>query len=166
MVLVHPDPIRFYRSPPDPRLVSLHQAAFFFTKWDNSETNHRDTDHPTHSFIMAGSLRGSPENPGGGFDEVGEALANNGRCFVKKVFRLEDLQAYMFRLFLEYARLMAPTDQGVDFVYDPEIHGVVDDGGEAYDGRGRDRLQDQGAEGEDEMPDDASIWREKGLSGI
>ncbi|KAJ9127087.1 hypothetical protein QFC24_001322 [Naganishia onofrii] len=65
-------------------------------------------------------LRGSPEAPDQGFDEVAQAIAQNGKCFVQRMFRVEDLQAYMFRLFLEYARLVAPTDEGVDFEFTPE----------------------------------------------
>lgn len=49
------------------------------------------------------SFRGSPYHPDLAFDKTAEALAHNGRCFVQRMFRLEDLQVYMMRLFLEYA---------------------------------------------------------------
>lgn len=56
-------------------------------------------------------LRGPPDDPDAGFDEVAKALAVNGKCFVNRMFRVQDLQAYMFRLFLEYARLIAPEGE-------------------------------------------------------
>ncbi|WWC88513.1 uncharacterized protein L201_003424 [Kwoniella dendrophila CBS 6074] len=61
--------------------------------------------------IMA-FFRGTPNHPELGFDETAAALARNGQCFVQRMFRMEDLQAYMMRLFLEYARIAA--DEGVD----------------------------------------------------
>ncbi|WVQ65645.1 uncharacterized protein L199_003823 [Kwoniella botswanensis] len=61
--------------------------------------------------IMA-FFRGTPKHPELGFDETAAALARNGQCFVQRMFRMEDLQAYMMRLFLEYARIAA--DEGVD----------------------------------------------------
>ncbi|ORX37296.1 glycosyl transferase family 90-domain-containing protein [Kockovaella imperatae] len=59
-------------------------------------------------------FRGSPKHPDMGFDETAKAIAKNGQCFAQRMFRLEDLQAYMLRLLLEYARLAA--DDGVDMV--------------------------------------------------
>ncbi|WVQ83028.1 hypothetical protein IAT38_005166 [Cryptococcus sp. DSM 104549] len=61
--------------------------------------------------IMA-FFRGTPAHPELAFDETAKALARNGQCFVQRMFRMEDLQAYMMRLFLEYARMAA--DEGVD----------------------------------------------------
>lgn len=55
---------------------------------------------------------GSPSHPGVAFDETARVLGHNGKAFVQKMFRIEDLQAYMFRLLLEYARIVA--DEGVD----------------------------------------------------
>lgn len=64
------------------------------------------------------SFRGTPRHPDLAFDETAKALAKNGvsfaqrqiaallikkQCFAKRMFRIEDLQAYMMRLFLEYA---------------------------------------------------------------
>ncbi|BEI86445.1 hypothetical protein CcaverHIS002_0607320 [Cutaneotrichosporon cavernicola] len=46
------------------------------------------------------------------FDETARALGHNGKCFVQRMFRYADMQAYMLRLFLEYARVIAPD--GVD----------------------------------------------------
>ena len=70
------------------------------------------------SLLMACSFRGTPKHPDLGFDQTAKALARNGvspglprvvpsdeaqQCFAERMFRLEDLQAYMMRLFLEYA---------------------------------------------------------------
>ncbi|WVW84823.1 hypothetical protein I302_106858 [Kwoniella bestiolae CBS 10118] len=81
--------------------------------------------------IMA-FFRGTPKYPELGFDETAAALARNGQCFVQRMFRMEDLQAYMMRLFLEYARIAA--DEGVDMdftmsdmVTDEEQEGVPSD---------------------------------------
>ncbi|KAL7416368.1 glycosyl transferase family 90-domain-containing protein [Mrakia frigida] len=51
-------------------------------------------------------FRGTPDHPGG-FDDVAKHIARNGKCFVKKLWRREDLQAYMFLLYLELARLLS-----------------------------------------------------------
>ncbi|WVQ73253.1 hypothetical protein IAR50_002821 [Cryptococcus sp. DSM 104548] len=67
--------------------------------------------------IMA-FFRGSPTYPEFAFDETAEALAINGKCFVQRMFRLEDLQAYMMRLFLEYARIAADEGDDMDFYLD------------------------------------------------
>ncbi|RXK37688.1 hypothetical protein M231_05021 [Tremella mesenterica] len=64
-------------------------------------------------------FRGSPEHPELAFDETAKALARNGQCFVQRMFRSQDLEAYMMRLFLEYARLAADEDVDMDFHYDP-----------------------------------------------
>ncbi|WWC70900.1 uncharacterized protein I206_104852 [Kwoniella pini CBS 10737] len=67
--------------------------------------------------IMA-FFRGTPKYPELGFDETAAALARNGQCFVQRMFRMEDLQAYMMRLFLEYARIAA--DEGIDMDFSIE----------------------------------------------
>ncbi|EIW73449.1 hypothetical protein TREMEDRAFT_42362 [Tremella mesenterica DSM 1558] len=64
-------------------------------------------------------FRGSPQHPELAFDETAKALARNGQCFVQRMFRSQDLEAYMMRLFLEYARLAADEDVDMDFHYDP-----------------------------------------------
>ncbi|AAW42848.2 CAP1-related [Cryptococcus deneoformans JEC21] len=64
--------------------------------------------------IMA-FFRGTPTHPELAFDETAQALARNGKCFVQRMFRMEDLQAYMMRLFLEYARIAAKEGVDMDF---------------------------------------------------
>ncbi|KAL7415711.1 glycosyl transferase family 90-domain-containing protein [Mrakia frigida] len=58
-------------------------------------------------------FRGTPEQPGG-FDEVAKALARNGQCFVRRLWRKEDLQAYMFLVYLELARLLSLDRASMD----------------------------------------------------
>lgn len=57
-------------------------------------------------------------NGKGAHDEVARRIARNGQCWAERTWRKEDLQIYMFRLYLEYARLMSPDrDNGkMDFV--------------------------------------------------
>ncbi|OCF30440.1 hypothetical protein I316_07927 [Kwoniella heveanensis BCC8398] len=72
--------------------------------------------------IMA-FFRGTPQHPELGFDETAAALARNGQCFVQRMFRMEDLQAYMMRLFLEYARIAADEGVDMDFYLEDEEEG-------------------------------------------
>jgi beta-1,2-xylosyltransferase len=70
------------------------------------------------------SFRGTPSGKGS-HDEVARRIASNGQCWVERsewypscvssnssdyssAWRREDLQSYMFRLYLEYARLISP----------------------------------------------------------
>lgn len=53
--------------------------------------------------IFQNSFRGSPQDPSSGFDLTAQAIARNGQYFVERMYRLQDLQLYMMRLFLEYA---------------------------------------------------------------
>lgn len=94
--------------------------------------------------IMA-FFAGSPRYPDLAFDETAKALGRNGQCFVQRMYRSADLEAYMFRLFLEYARLVAEDGVDMDFHYDEAKHGTAGDGG-----------GDGGAEEEDDVEDDAS----------
>lgn len=76
--------------------------------------------------LMICSFRGTPSGRGA-HDEVARRIALNGQCWVERsesifikergelgansrllAWRREDLQAYMFRLYLEYARLTSP----------------------------------------------------------
>lgn len=88
---------------------------------------------------------GSPRYPDLAFDETAKALGRNGQCFVQRMYRSADLEAYMFRLFLEYARLVAEDGVDMDFHYDEAKHGTAGDGG-----------GDGGAEEDDDVEDDAS----------
>lgn len=69
--------------------------------------------------IMA-FFTGTPAAPALAFDETARALGHNGRCFVQRMFRYADLQAYMLRLFLEYARVVAPDGADMDYRHPAE----------------------------------------------
>lgn len=58
---------------------------------------------------------GTPQDPGLAFDGTAAAIAHNGRCAAERMVRRRDIQSYMFRLLLEWARL---TGAGGDFDYD------------------------------------------------
>ncbi|KIR42923.1 hypothetical protein I307_05090 [Cryptococcus deuterogattii 99/473] len=75
--------------------------------------------------IMA-FFRGTPTYPELAFDETAQALARNGKCFVQRMFRMEDLQAYMMRLFLEYARIAAKEGVDMDFHLDNDNWSQMD----------------------------------------
>ncbi|WVR06845.1 beta-1,2-xylosyltransferase 1 [Kwoniella sp. DSM 27419] len=75
-------------------------------------------------FSIMSFFRGTPSGRGG-HDEVARRIALNGQCWVERTWRREDLQSYMFRLYLEYGRLVSPDrDNGkMDFVM-PAKHNV------------------------------------------
>jgi len=50
-------------------------------------------------------LVGNEEAAVGGHDEVAKSIALGGKAWAEKVLRREDMQIYVFRLLLEYARL-------------------------------------------------------------
>ncbi|WWC88904.1 uncharacterized protein L201_003819 [Kwoniella dendrophila CBS 6074] len=50
---------------------------------------------------------GPPDGRVGGHDELAQKIAEQGKKFGEEHWRWEDMQAYMFRLMLEYSRLMA-----------------------------------------------------------
>ncbi|WVR06184.1 hypothetical protein IAU60_003214 [Kwoniella sp. DSM 27419] len=50
---------------------------------------------------------GPPDGRQGGHDELAQQIAEQGKKFGEEHWRWEDMQAYMFRLILEYSRLMA-----------------------------------------------------------
>ncbi|KAL1408186.1 hypothetical protein Q8F55_004991 [Vanrija albida] len=87
-------------------------------------------------------FRGSPKQRDLMFDGTAKALGHNGKCFVERMFRIEDLQAYMFRLFLEYARIVADDDEDMDFHYDPTLHDPVDQGDVSGEGDNADDEDD------------------------
>jgi beta-1,2-xylosyltransferase len=80
------------------------------------------------------SFRGTPSGKGS-HDEVARRIALNGQCWVersnhhllvmcnadKTAWRRDDLQAYMFRLYLEYARLISPDRDNGKMVCPPRF---------------------------------------------
>ncbi|KLT43057.1 hypothetical protein CC85DRAFT_284814 [Cutaneotrichosporon oleaginosum] len=105
--------------------------------------------------IMA-FFSGTPAEPGLAFDETARALGHNGKCFVQRMFRYADMQAYMLRLFLEYARVVAPD--GVDMNYHHVEEGDGDGDGDG-DGEGEGEGEEIGNENGDggNMPHGARV---------
>jgi hypothetical protein len=60
---------------------------------------------------------GSATHPGR--DDLAEGIGRAGREWASKYWREDDLVAYMFRLYLEYARLCAGNREAMGYVYDP-----------------------------------------------
>ncbi|WRT67552.1 uncharacterized protein IL334_004524 [Kwoniella shivajii] len=54
---------------------------------------------------------GPPDGRVGGHDDLARKIAEQGKKFGEEHWRWEDMQAYMFRLMLEYARLLADDRQ-------------------------------------------------------
>lgn len=52
---------------------------------------------------------------------IAAQIAQEGKEWVETHWRKQDMTAYVFRLYLEWARLTAEERQGVDFVYDPSM---------------------------------------------
>jgi len=50
-----------------------------------------------------------------GHDRLARQIASNGRQWSKTFWRREDMTAYMFRLFLEYARVMSVDREAMSF---------------------------------------------------
>jgi hypothetical protein len=59
-----------------------------------------------------GDVRGVGGNP-----ELAERMAKEGQKWAKTHWRRVDMAAYMSRLYLEWARLVAPNRRSMDFVY-------------------------------------------------
>ncbi|WWD04614.1 hypothetical protein V865_002685 [Kwoniella europaea PYCC6329] len=64
--------------------------------------------------IMA-FFAGPPDGRKGGHDELAQKIGEQGKKFGEEHWRWEDMQAYMFRLMLEYSRLLA--DDREDWSY-------------------------------------------------
>ncbi len=52
------------------------------------------------------------------FDEAAKKIAYDGKDWAKKVLRKEDMQIYVFRLLLEYARVCDDDRDNLGFVGD------------------------------------------------
>lgn len=61
--------------------------------------------------FFAGDLSGE-----GAHDEIAREIAREGKEWVRDFWRPEDITAYMFRLWLEYARLMSDDRDEMNFI--------------------------------------------------
>lgn len=57
----------------------------------------------------------------GGRDDLAENIGMSGREWAETFYRKEDMTAYVFRLYLEWARLQAPNRRAMAFKYDPSM---------------------------------------------
>lgn len=60
----------------------------------------------------------------GGRDDLAENIGMAGREWAEAFYRKEDMIAYVFRLYLEWARLQAPNRRAMTFKYDPSMEAV------------------------------------------
>ncbi|KAG8925428.1 F-actin-capping protein subunit alpha [Tulasnella sp. 408] len=58
---------------------------------------------------------GSPDGSSPGHDKLAEKISQNSVRFVQENWRWEDMQAYMFRLLLEYARLASDDRDAMNY---------------------------------------------------
>lgn len=66
--------------------------------------------------FFAGDVHGD-----GGRDDLAENIGMTGREWAENFYRKEDMVAYVFRLYLEWARLQAPNRRAKVFRYDPTM---------------------------------------------
>ncbi|GAA5838300.1 hypothetical protein JCM11251_003457 [Rhodosporidiobolus azoricus] len=76
------------------------------------------TDYSDLLPVMA-FFKGSPYDGSGGHDELAEKIATAGKLWTESHWRWQDMQAYMFRLLLEYARIMNKDWSGSNMDYVP-----------------------------------------------
>ncbi|CED82145.1 cap1-related protein [Phaffia rhodozyma] len=76
-------------------------------------------------YTILAFFRGSPSSTKGMHDRVAHRIASNGQCWVERTWRIQDMQAYAFRLLLEFERAVSPDrDTGkMDFHYTPRSSG-------------------------------------------
>ncbi|EJT49629.1 hypothetical protein A1Q1_01258 [Trichosporon asahii var. asahii CBS 2479] len=90
------------------------KAGMFAEWWQDWLVPKLDyADLPSIMAFFAGP--GGPNGTEVAFDDTARTLAHNGRCFAERMYRRRDVQAYMFRLLLEWARL---TGNSGDFDYE------------------------------------------------
>lgn len=70
-------------------------------------------------FSIMAFFRGHPSNLRGSHERVARRIASNGQCWVERTWRKEDMQAYSFRLYLEYARMVHPDRDSGAMDYKP-----------------------------------------------
>ncbi|GMK54891.1 hypothetical protein CspeluHIS016_0114770 [Cutaneotrichosporon spelunceum] len=66
--------------------------------------------------FFAGDIEGE-----GGRDDLAENIGTSGRKWAEGFYRKPDMVAYVFRLYLEWARLQAPSRSSMSFKYDPSL---------------------------------------------
>ena len=64
---------------------------------------------------------GNPETGVGAHDAMAQRIAENGKRYAQEHWRRVDMAAYMFRLVLEYGRLLNQDSEEVDFYSEPRF---------------------------------------------
>ena len=77
-------------------------------------------DFPAFERIANDQFRGDL-NGRAGEPALASDIASAGKEWSATHWRKEDMVAYVFRLYLEWARLVAPSRSKMDFVYRPEM---------------------------------------------
>lgn len=57
---------------------------------------------------------GSPSTGAGAHDDLAQSIGERGRAFVERHWRKEDIQAWVWRVLLEYRRLFADDAGSMD----------------------------------------------------
>ncbi|GAA5838080.1 hypothetical protein JCM9279_004120 [Rhodotorula babjevae] len=77
------------------------------------------TDY-TDLYPILAFFKGAPEDGQGGHDALAERIAAQGKQWAEENWRWVDMQAYLLRLLLEYARLVNRDDPHVSYDFDLE----------------------------------------------
>jgi hypothetical protein len=99
--------------------VEKHEHHFSAPHWDEDneeeEAPSKLNDGYRHK-LTAGTKRS--ENEGSGHDEQAQKIAEAGQEWAAKVLRKEDMQVYLYRVLLEYARVMDNLREKLGWVED------------------------------------------------
>jgi Glycosyl transferase family 90 len=107
--------------------TSLPLKATIYREWHDSRLvawkhfvpmDNRFTDYYGIIEYFRGYEGGAGEDPVLGHDDAAQKIAYAGRDWAKKVLRKEDMQIYVFRLLLEYARVSDDNRDELGFVGD------------------------------------------------
>lgn len=88
-------------------------------------------DYSDLASVMA-FFEGPPDSPDTRRRLVAKIMADNGRCWADRTWRIEDVQAYMYRLHLEYARLQNSDKPDFDFILPSEDNSSKDNSSEEH----------------------------------
>ena len=69
-------------------------------------------------YFVGDGLRKSDETKLHGHDAQAKCIAEEGKAWAEKVLRKEDMQVYVMRLLLEWARVSDPERERMGFVQD------------------------------------------------
>ncbi|KAH7096655.1 hypothetical protein BKA62DRAFT_492198 [Auriculariales sp. MPI-PUGE-AT-0066] len=67
-------------------------------------------------------FRGLPDGSVAGQDQLGERIAMAGRDWVERFWRHEDITAYTWRMYMEFARVTSTNRTSLDFIMPDQAH--------------------------------------------